>query len=489
MDTPTHRRFAGVTLSLLVGLFAVPPTPAVAHEPAGHIQLSPSHFNGDAGAGHGPDVPGETNESQVVSDTFDGVDSLYSLRSAASLETRYYEWYHCPPNANPFREECSFIARDTTPTLSQPPSATVAQVAAFEANWDVPSTASGFIHGVACIEGPPARAAHCRRDAINVHLDDASTANHAPTDNGQITQPTHGGAVQNAGFTAIAFTSESDIGRILFCLDLGTSPTTPEDALPGQGCSPGTLSDDTPDDAPCGPVPAGADCWAVTIDPPDDAEFSLGIVEQDEPITPPGTSVSSGSGDCEGDTFQPVGGDGANDGDDCQLDKIYLTSKAQPADPGQPGGGGTTPQARCPGFQNDPRNQFVGTPGNDVLIGTSGPDIICGLGGRDTIRGLGGKDILIGGSGADVLLGARGSDRLTGGRGQDTLRGGRGNDRLTGSRGHDTLRGGRGNDVLRGNQGRDVLRGGPGRDRLLGGRGRDLCSGGPGADVVRGCER
>jgi CSLREA domain-containing protein len=155
--------------------------------------------------------------------------------------------------------------------------------------------------------------------------------------------------------------------------------------------------------------------------------------------------------------------------------------------PAPPGGG--TPQARCPGFQSDPRNQVVGTASADVLKGTSGPDIICGLGGNDTIRGLGGKDILIGGSGADVLLGARGSDRLTGGRGQDTLRGGRGNDRLTGSRGHDTLRGGRGKDVLRGSRGRDVLRGGPGRDRLFGGPGRDLCSGGPGADVVRGCER
>jgi RTX calcium-binding nonapeptide repeat (4 copies) len=488
MDTPRHRAFTGIALCVLTVLFAAPPTPALGHEPTAHRQLSPSHFNGEVGGDHGPDVPGETNESQSASDTFDGVDSAFSLRSIASLESLYYEWYDCPDNGNPFTGQCAFIARDTTPTLSQAPSAAVPQVASFEATYDIPATPSGgVIRGVACIDGPPARPAHCRVDAINMHLDDASsTADHPATDNGQITQPTHGGAVANTGFTAMAFTNESDIGRILFCLDAGTSPTTPEDASPGQGCSPGSAADATPDDAPCGPVPAGADCWSVSIDPPDDIEFSLGIVEQDEPLIPPAALVSSGAGDCEGDTFQPPGGDGANDGDDCQLDKIYLTSKAQPAPPGGPGPG---PQARCPGFQGDTRNQVVGTASADVLNGTSGPDIICGLGGNDTIRGLGGKDILIGGSGADVLLGARGSDRLTGGRGQDTLRGGGGNDRLTGSGGHDTLRGGRGKDVLRGMRGRDVLRGGPGRDRLLGGPGRDLCSGGPGADVVRGCER
>jgi hypothetical protein len=473
MDTPRHRAFTGIALCVLTLFFAAPPTPAVGHEPTAHRQLSPSHFNGEVGSGHGPDVPGETNESQIASDTFDGVDSAFSLRSIASLETLYYEWYDCPPDGNPFiTGQCAFIARDTAPTLSQAPTPAVAQVAAFEATYDIPSTPTErVIRGIACIDGPPARPAHCRVDAINVHLDDASsTADHPATDNGQISQPTHGGAVTNTGFTAMAFTSESDIGRILFCLDVGTSPTTPEDASPAQGCSPGSAADATPDDAPCGPVPAGADCWSVSIDPPDDIEFSLGIVEQDEPLIPPAAPVSSGAGDCEGDTFQPLpGGDGVNDGDDCQLDKIYLTSKAQPAPPGGPGGG--TPQAKCPGFQSDARNQVVGTASADVLNGTSGPDIICGLGGNDTLRGLGGKDLLIGGLGADVILGGRSGDSLIGGRGADTLRGGRGR------------------DVLRGRRGRDTLRGGPASDRLFGGPGRDRCSGGPGTDVVRGCER
>jgi hypothetical protein len=469
MGTPTRRTITGIILSVLTALLAAPPTPAIAHEPSAHRQLTPSHFNGEVGGGHGPDAPGETSESQIVADTFDGVDSAFSLRSIASLETLYYEWYNCPPDANPFIGECSFMARDTTPTLSQAPTPAVAQVAAFEATWDIPSTPVGqLIRAVACIDGPPARPAHCRLDTINVHVDEASsTADHARTDNGQITQPTHGGAVANAGFTAVAFTSESDIGRILFCLDVGTSPTVPEDTSPAQGCSPGSAADPIPDDAPCAAVPAGADCWAASIDPPDDVEFTLSIVEQDEPFIPPAPPVSSGAGDCEGDTFQPLGGDQANDGDDCQLDKIYLTSKVQPAQPSPT----PAPQARCPGFQSDPRNQAVGGAGADVLSGTKGPDIICGLGGNDTIRGLGGKDILIGGVGADFIIGGRSGDTLIGGRGADTLRGGRGK------------------DVLRGRRGNDVLRGGRGSDRLFGGRGRDRCSGGPGTDVVRGCER
>jgi hypothetical protein len=471
MDTPRHRAFTGIALCVLTVFFAAPPAPAVGHEPTAHRQLSPSHFNGEVGSGHGPDVPGETNESQIASDTFDGVDSAFSLRSIASLGTLYYEWYNCPSSGNPYTGQCSFMARDTTATLSQPPTAAMAQVASFEGTYDIPSTFGGFIKGIACIEGPPARPAHCRLDTINVHTDDASsTADHAPSDNGQITQPTHGGAVANAGFIAMAFTSESDIGRILFCLDVGTSPTTAEDASPAQGCSPGSAADATPDDAPCGPVPAGADCWAVSIDPPDDVEFTLGIVEQDEPFIPPAAPVSSGAGDCEGDTLQPPGGDGTNDGDDCQLDKIYLTSKVQPAPPPPPPPPAS--QAKCPGFQSDTRNQVVGSAGtDDVLNGTPGADIICGLGGNDTIRGLGGKDILIGGLGADILRGDRSGDSLIGGRGADALRGGRGR------------------DVLRGRRGNDVLRGGTGGDRLFGGRGRDRCSGGPGRDVVRGCER
>jgi RTX calcium-binding nonapeptide repeat (4 copies) len=465
-------RIVVVTVSAFVTLLAMPPAPARAHRPVDQQQLNPTHFNGNDRCGQHANcqfaVPGQTNEAQIASDRFDGVDSLYSLRALATPEALYYDWYHCPGDGvNVFDPNggCVLIARDITPTLSQPAPG-IAPVAAFEATYDIPSniqTGKTF-RALACIEGPPIGQAHCFGDRTGVHFDDASnTADHAPTDSGQITQPAHGGAVSNAGFTAVAFTSESDIGRILFCLDIGTSATQSENASPGQGCDPGSATDPAPDDsAPCGQVPAGADCWSVSIDPPDSNEFSLGIVEQDDPTGP----VSSGAGDCEGDT--QVGGDGANSGDDCQLDKIYVTSKdlpvGPPAPPPSPPPAPAPPPTpvRCPGFQSDSRTQFVGTAGSDVLEGTSGPDIICGLGGNDTIRGLGRGDVLIGGAGSDALIGGRGKDTLRGGPGRDTLRGGRG---------------------------ADSLGGGPGGDLLDGGRDRDRCRGGRGNDVLRRCER
>jgi Ca2+-binding RTX toxin-like protein len=118
----------------------------------------------------------------------------------------------------------------------------------------------------------------------------------------------------------------------------------------------------------------------------------------------------------------------------------------------------------CPGHAGDPRNQVIGTPGNDVLLGTGGSDVICGLGGNDVLLGGAAGDLLIGGGGADDLRGGAGVDTLQGGRGSDELRGGRGSDQLLGGRGPDLLIGGRGNDFLNGGPGFDTCRGGPGQD-------------------------
>jgi len=146
------------------------------------------------------------------------------------------------------------------------------------------------------------------------------------------------------------------------------------------------------------------------------------------------------------------------------------------------GGGGPGPGPgpdKCPGYENDPRHQVVGTAGPDNLSGTAGNDIICGLGGADTLFGLGGNDLLLGG---------RGPDLLRGGTGQDTLRGGRGNDTIYGGGGADHLFGGAGNDTLFGGRGGDTLEGGIGRDTLDGGGGTDSCAGGPGTDKRKRCE-
>jgi len=409
-----------MVVSVLTAPILGPVPPALAHAPGALLNLEPSHYNGD-GREHWPHNEGQTNEAQTASDTFDGVDSLWTLRAIASPEARYYEWYECESGT------CRLIARDSTPTLSTP-APHLAQVAAFEATYDIPSALQvrrRTFRTFACIEGPPRTEDHCVEDQTGIHFDNGQdTSDHAATDAGQITQPAHGAAVANAGFTAVAMTSESDIGRILFCLDVGTNPFTAEDANPADGCDEGSVADPIPDDSPmCTPPVPGADCWEVHIDPPDDSEFSLGIVEQDDPTG----RVESGRGDCEGDTL--VGGDGANTGDDCQLDKIYLTSVLNPPSPG-----GQT----CPGFETDPRNQVVGTPAGDELLGSKGPDVICGLGGRDVIRGKGGRDVLLGGTGADRLFGGPGKDLLKGGPKRDRLRGGPGRDRCRGG-GKDTL--------------------------------------------------
>jgi Bacterial Ig-like domain (group 1)/RTX calcium-binding nonapeptide repeat (4 copies) len=84
--------------------------------------------------------------------------------------------------------------------------------------------------------------------------------------------------------------------------------------------------------------------------------------------------------------------------------------------------------AVCPGFEGDPRNQVVGTSGDDELVGTAGRDIICGLGGDDVIRARRGRDLVLGGLGDDLMRGGRGNDKLRGGRGPDTAIGGPGID-------------------------------------------------------------
>jgi hypothetical protein len=404
-----------------------------AHEPTAHLMLNPSHFNGDGTSGnHGPDSNGDSNEAQIASDRFDG-NNTYTLRAIAAPETKFYEWYlPCPPGANPFQPpfgtgDCGDpVARDETPTLSAAPPG-VQQVAAFSAPVDIAMDANVGIKGVACIEGPPARATHCKVGLVDpVHLDDAATTPHESTDSGEFIQPQHGATVLNAGFTAVVFSSESDIGRMFFCLDVGTNPATAEDAAPHTGCEAGSAFDAAPNDSPaCAGVPAGVLCWEVTIDPPDNAEFSLAAVEQDEAA--PAPHVESGTGDCENDS-QFL--DGSDTGDDCQLDKLYLTSL--PTIPVAPGG------PACPGFKNDKRNQIIGTKGNDELLGSKRADVICGLGGKDEIRGKGGKDVLLGAAGRDQLLGGPKNDLLKGGPKADRLNGGPGRDRCRGGGGRDS---------------------------------------------------
>ena len=459
---------ASVIAPLSLVLMLIPALTVWAHQPAAHRQFSPSHFNGRADhAQHGADDdsdgdPGETSDAQIAGDLFDGIDGLYTVRAVADPQTRFYEWYECVGTGGQFDPNvCRRLARDDTPTLSSPPPG-IAQIAVFEAAYDIaPPTREG-IHtfvALACIEDTPQRG-HCRGDASGVHFDNSSsTTDHPATESGQILRPIHGQAVANSGFTALAFTSQTDIGRILFCLDIGTSPTTESSASPANGCDPGSMSDPVPDDSSVCDVqaPPNSDCWSATINPPDNTEFSLSIIEQDDPSS----LVSSGSGDCEEDTQI---GDGVNGGDDCQLDKIYLTSMVNPPPPPPapwPFPGQPPPEitGKCPGLEARPGIHLFGSDGDDTLLGTPDADVICGLEGNDRLRGLGGDDLVLGGEGKDRIAGGSGDDRLRGEKGPDSLRGG---------------------------GGRDSLSGGPGRDLLSGGPGRDRCGGGK---PNRSCER
>jgi hypothetical protein len=438
-----NRSVAGrilVCACILIVLVGVLAPPVAAHKPVGQASFVPSHFNGQDRC-HGPDTncggdAGDNNEGQMASDWFDGIDSVYRFRAVATPEARYYEWHHCRDGTSPYTGgPCTFIGRDDTPVLSIPAPG-VNPVAVFEFAWDIPSVAPPLgqdVYTVACIDGPPSTPGHCESDAINLHVDDSSTtADHVPTTSGQFLNLTHGGAVANAGFTAIAYTSADDIGRILFCLDPGTNAITRENLSPAGGCG-GSPRDPQPNDSPgCTSVPAGISCWEVNVDPPNNSEFSFSIVEQDDPSSP----VESGSGDCEGDTT--AGGDEANSGDDCQLDKIYLTSLVSPpVSAGAP---------RCPGFKDDPRTQVVGSGSDDTLHGTAERDVICGLGGDDILNGFGRADVLLGGEGRDRLRGQQGADLLRGEDSADQLRGGGGPDRLDGGRQRDSCRGGKGKD-------------------------------------------
>ncbi|MGH2652191.1 MAG: calcium-binding protein, partial [Actinomycetota bacterium] len=175
------------------------------------------------------------------------------------------------------------------------------------------------------------------------------------------------------------------------------------------------------------PAVSGADCWAATLTFPDvNSEFGLSMIEFDDGEAGDGID-ESGAGDCALDTRV----DPTADGDDCQLDKIYVTTTVSGEGPGP----GPTPS---PG----PPQACRGTDGSDILVGTAGDDLCLGLGGSDRIRTLKGDDVANGGKGSDAL-------RL--GSGDDTGRGGAGGDLVACGPGSDTGIGGAGDDTVRRN--------------------------------------
>jgi hypothetical protein len=135
------------------------------------------------------------------------------------------------------------------------------------------------------------------------------------------------------------------------------------------------------------------------------AEVTTGTTETGTQTITASLPTSGGVDECERNAGDPAGAPAGN----CS-DRVTKT------------------WAVCPGFEGDPRNQVVGTSGDDELVGTAGRDVICGLGGDDVIRARRGRDLVLGGAGDDRMRGGGGNDRLRGGRGPDSAIGGRGID-------------------------------------------------------------
>ena len=274
----------------------------------------------------------------------------------------------------------------------------------------------------------------------DVHMDDAqTTTEHAATSSGRIhmlvttsrtyTHPdVHGASLKNGeDLTVIAFTGPTGVDAVQICLDQSSDDEQHNDVLPTGGgvaarggCThSGTDTTNTPGGGSAchaaAPTAPGGDCWAVTIGVPNaNNVFGVSLIEYEDNNPVEGTTA--GTGDCAG-ANAPIPAVGAGAGDDCQLDKIYVTTTlagtdptfvptpppAPPPVPLPP----TPPANPCPAGLKALR----GTSGNDKIRGTSGCDKIRGRGGDDNIRAKAGDDVLNGGPGDDVLNGGSGNDK------------------------------------------------------------------------------
>jgi Ca2+-binding RTX toxin-like protein len=497
----------------LLGSLALASTPAAAHVPPdNNTNFNPDEFNGNGHVGiaggatahrdPAEEAPGQTKEAEILSDNQDGFGTTFQLRGVADNQASFYEWYDCADGGNPSLPGggvagCAPIATDTSGDPSPTPPGE-GPALAFSGEYNIPASSEASlprdVYGIACAQdaragGPPFDTSHCIAGDVpapvaaregscaftgdvaagvcvaDVHMDDAQGNGHTTaqgqTQAGRIqaivtTSTTFSGdAVHGAGLkngeapTFIVFTSPGGVDAVQICMDAGSDDEAANDQAPngtGGGCThSGTDTSPTPGGgAGCNagaPTQAGGDCFAVTVDTPNaNRVWGVSAIEYEDPNAGEGTTF--GTGDCAGSTV-------SNDGDDCQLDKIYVTTTAQgeaivqpppPPPPPPPGRGGT--RRLC--NRNRPNAN-----GPEILIGTNGPDQICGFGGKDTLRGKNGPDTLRGGPGKDVLAGSRGKDNLRGGGGADTMRGGSGADTLRGGGGNDIARGGGGNDLCR----------------------------------------
>jgi hypothetical protein len=450
MDVRRNRKLMGVFVACtLVGWLALMGTPASAHVPPdNNVNFNPDEWNGDGNTG-----ANQSKEAEVIADDEDGFGTLYELRAVADSLASFYEWYDCSDGQDPSLtgQACAPIFTDTAGDPAPTPPGE-GPALAFTGSYNVPETSNGGprdVYGIACAAdaragGPPYDTSHCLPNDVatgtfetlcgaagaqpcvdDVHFDNAqNTGDHAATTSGRIqalAQPSgpfigdrvHGAGLKNGeNLTVIGFTSAGGVDAVHVCMDQGSDDEQDNDDDPngdGGNCTlNGTDLLPTPGGgAGChasAPVAPGGDCWAVTIGVPNaNAVFGVSLIEiNDEDITDGGDAEGAtfGTGDCDG-SFSNA------DGDDCQLDKIYVTTTAAGEPAGGGGGGGGGGGATCPPFKVK-----RGTAGNNKLKGTAGCDRLVGKAGNDVLLGKAGNDVLVGGAGVDVCRGGPGVDKF-----------------------------------------------------------------------------
>jgi hypothetical protein len=310
-----------------------------------------------------------------------------------------------------------------------------------------PSLAAPFPGGTTF--GPPSGCAVGTGQVClaNVHWDDSQTTpDHAATTNGRIHMivtanrtfihpDVHGAGLKNGDtLTVIAFTSAGGTDAVHICMDQGSDDETPNDLSPngnGAGCTHnGTDTTPTPGGGTgchaSAPTAPGGDCWAVTIGVPNaNTVFGMSLIEYDDQDETEG--ATQGTGDCVGSSDMPPAGASPGDGNDCQLDKVYVSTTVN----GEPGPATPTPPTPPTPAPGAPITQISllcdrarpTSPQGEIVIGDRRKNRICGFEGDDTLRGLRNNDTLVGGANNDTLVGGSGRDLGKGGGGVDQCRG------------------------------------------------------------------
>jgi RTX calcium-binding nonapeptide repeat (4 copies) len=348
------RRLVLVTAALCVmGALALVPSAAAADP----TPFSAENFNPDTSGAAGPASAGTSldNETSVMSDLFEGGNSLFHATTVTTTNATQVQYYFCPvafagagdlqvdPGDDVAAEDptqagsgCEAAgAADTTGVT--PSGVNVGE--AYEAEIDIPSDLDGAtVDFVAWVcSGTTTTAADCDAEVEpTVQVDDASQA--PSTTSGEITAPAHPANPSNQGFTASARTSP-DVTAVTFCLAMldGTPPApfapADENGDPSQcvtdpdfdaaASNPAIKTDTTPNT-----TTASHKTWSVAFtdaETPNNTEMALVLFEgtgTDGEAGVPQPPAESGIGLCKDPS---TGTPGATD---CQLDSHYIVTSA-----------------------------------------------------------------------------------------------------------------------------------------------------------------